>query len=283
MREQDRVAIHEAMEQQTISVAKAGITTVLNSRTSVLAAANPVGGRYDDLKGVGENIDLMTTILSRFDCIFIVKDIRDEERDKSIARHVLGVHIDAYGSNDTPSSDIDVATLKKFVLYCRERCAPRLNNEAAALLSSQYVQIRNQVRASLASRRGESVVVPISIRQLEALVRLSEALAKMRLSAEATVGDVNEALRLFSVSTLAASQANPLLANMGPALEDVRRAEDFLKRRLSVRMTVAAKSLIEEGLVMGLTSDALRRAIGVMVQRSELQELNQQKILKRLR
>ena len=90
MREQDRVAIHEAMEQQTISIAKAGITTVLNSRTSVLAAANPVFGRYDDFKSVGENIELMSTILSRFDCIFIVRDVRDEERDRSIARHVLG-------------------------------------------------------------------------------------------------------------------------------------------------------------------------------------------------
>eukprot|EP00611_Tribonema_gayanum_P019318 TRINITY_DN3326_c0_g1_i2.p2 TRINITY_DN3326_c0_g1~~TRINITY_DN3326_c0_g1_i2.p2 ORF type:complete len:618 (-),score=206.92 TRINITY_DN3326_c0_g1_i2:1622-3475(-) len=95
MRENDRVAIHEAMEQQTISVAKAGITTILNSRTSVLAAANPIFGRYDDLKSAAENIDLMTTILSRFDLIFVVRDIRDEERDRSIARHVMGVHINA--------------------------------------------------------------------------------------------------------------------------------------------------------------------------------------------
>ena len=76
MRDTDRVAIHEAMEQQTISIAKAGITTVLNSRASVLAAANPIFGRYDDLKSAAENIDLMTTILSRFDLIFIVRDIR---------------------------------------------------------------------------------------------------------------------------------------------------------------------------------------------------------------
>ena len=95
MRPADRVAIHEAMEQQTISIAKAGITTVLNTRASVLAAANPIFGRYDDLRTAGENIDLMTTILSRFDLIFIVRDIREEERDKAIARHVMGVHIGA--------------------------------------------------------------------------------------------------------------------------------------------------------------------------------------------
>ena len=95
MRPNDRVAIHEAMEQQTISVAKAGITTVLHSRASVLAAANPVFGRYDDLKAAHENIDLMTTILSRFDVIFLVRDVRDEERDKAICQHVMGVHMDA--------------------------------------------------------------------------------------------------------------------------------------------------------------------------------------------
>ena len=93
MRPQDRVAIHEAMEQQTISIAKAGITTVLNSRAAVLAAANPVFGRYDDFKSASENIDLMTTILSRFDMIFLVRDIREEERDLMICKHVMGVHI----------------------------------------------------------------------------------------------------------------------------------------------------------------------------------------------
>lgn len=93
MRPADRVAIHEAMEQQTISIAKAGITTVLNSRSSVLAAANPVYGRYDELKSASENIDLMTTILSRFDVIFLVRDVRDEELDKMICHHVMGVHI----------------------------------------------------------------------------------------------------------------------------------------------------------------------------------------------
>lgn len=162
MRETDRVAIHEAMEQQTISIAKGGITTILNSRASVLAAANPIFGRYDDLKEVGENIDLMTTILSRFDCIFIVRDVRDFERDRNIARGVVDLHVKAAterssSMNDT-HVDIDAATLKKFITYVRERCAPRLNDEAAAVLSDQYVQIRNQVRLSLKDKPGESQV-----------------------------------------------------------------------------------------------------------------------------
>jgi len=284
MKENDRVAIHEAMEQQTISIAKAGITTVLNSRASFLAAANPIFGRYDDLKGVDENIDLMTTILSRFDCIFIVRDVRDPVKDKSIARHVLSVHINAAMADGAQTAEIDAPTLKKFVGYCRERCAPRLNDAAAALLSDQYVHIRSRVRESLKDRPGESQVVPITIRQLEALVRISESLAKMRLSAEATEADVNEAIRLFKTSTLAASQSNPMLmAAGGAATEEVRRAEDWIKRRMGLRTTVNAKKLMEESQSQGCSDEAVKRAIAAMVMRSELQEMNGKKILKRVK
>ncbi len=93
MRVQDRVAIHEAMEQQTISVAKAGITTTLNSRTSVLAAANPISGRLVEFKATQDQIDFQTTILSRFDCIFLVKDSREKEKDENLARHIIDLHI----------------------------------------------------------------------------------------------------------------------------------------------------------------------------------------------
>jgi len=93
MRSQDRVAIHEAMEQQTISVAKAGITTTLNSRTSVLAAANPIYGRLDDLKSTQDQIDFQSTILSRFDCIFLIKDTRDVKADTNMAKHIIDLHI----------------------------------------------------------------------------------------------------------------------------------------------------------------------------------------------
>jgi DNA replication licensing factor MCM5 len=93
MRIQDRVAIHEAMEQQTISIAKAGITATLNSRTSVLAAANPVSGRLEDFKATQDQIDFQTTILSRFDCIFLVKDVINKEKDGKMARHVIDLHI----------------------------------------------------------------------------------------------------------------------------------------------------------------------------------------------
>lgn len=119
MRDEDRVAIHEAMEQQTISIAKAGITTILNARTSVLAAANPIFGRYDDMKTPGENIDFQTTILSRFDMIFIVKDEHERGRDERIAKHVMGIHKGGVVNDEQVESEISVKTMKKYLSYCK--------------------------------------------------------------------------------------------------------------------------------------------------------------------
>ncbi|CAN0468863.1 unnamed protein product [Ectocarpus sp. 12 AP-2014] len=287
--ESDRVAIHEAMEQQTISVAKAGITTILNSRTSVLAAANPIYGRYDDLKSAAENIDLMTTILSRFDLIFIVRDIRDEERDRSIAKHVMSVHINASGVNaGAQEGDIDIATMKKFVSYCRLKCAPRLSEAAATMLSSQqYVSIREDVRRRTLELGEDAQAVPITVRQLEALVRLSESLAKMRLSAEVSSQDVQEALRLFKVSTMAAASAGSTAGDLGSlrpeTQQEVRRAEDFLKRRIAVRSTVNRKKVGEEATGQGHPATAVTRAIAIMAVRGELQEKNRGFLLYRAR
>jgi DNA replication licensing factor MCM5 len=118
MRTIDRVAIHEAMEQQTISIAKAGITTILNSRTSVLAAANPVMGRYDDLKHAAEQIDFQSAILSRFDCIFIVRDIRDDARDRKIANHIVSLHQGSDGL-DQDNAEIEIDLLKKYITYAK--------------------------------------------------------------------------------------------------------------------------------------------------------------------
>lgn len=135
MRDEDRVAIHEAMEQQTISIAKAGITTILNSRTSVLAAANPIFGRYDDLKSPGENIDFQTTILSRFDMIFIVRDDHDRNRDERIARHVMGVHMGGRGVEEQIEAEIPVDKMKRYISYCRRYgISPRHRERSAALI-----------------------------------------------------------------------------------------------------------------------------------------------------
>jgi DNA replication licensing factor MCM5 len=107
------------MEQQTISIAKAGITTILNARTSVLAAANPIFGRYDDMKTPGENIDFQTTILSRFDLIFIVKDVHSRERDEKMAKHVLGIQMNGRGTDEMVESEIPIDKMRRYITYCK--------------------------------------------------------------------------------------------------------------------------------------------------------------------
>ncbi|KAK9810736.1 hypothetical protein WJX73_003912 [Symbiochloris irregularis] len=150
MRPEDRVAIHEAMEQQTISIAKAGITTMLRSRTSVLAAANPPSGRYDDLKSAQENLDLQTTILSRFDLIFIVKDERTDAHDKMIANHVLKIHQNAADTQGPdPQREKEELFLKRYLKYCRTRCFPRLDAEAGQMLVANYLDMRRRISGSM--------------------------------------------------------------------------------------------------------------------------------------
>jgi DNA replication licensing factor MCM5 len=196
---QDRVAIHEAMEQQTISIAKAGITTILNSRTSVLAAANPSFGRYDDMKTAAEQIDFQTTILSRFDLIFVVKDSRVEVKDKRMAKHIMNLHMGIETAEQV--GDIDVPVLKRYIEYCRTRVSPRLTVDACESLRNQFVSIRNEHRLKIR----EGSVIPITIRQLEAIVRLSESVARMSCTPDVTDAHVAEAFRLFRVSTLDAA------------------------------------------------------------------------------
>ncbi|ELK25926.1 DNA replication licensing factor MCM5 [Myotis davidii] len=116
-REDDCVAIHEAMEQQTISIAKAGITTTLNFPCSVLASANLVFGPWDETKGE-DNIDFMPTILSHFDTIFIIKDEHNKERDLMLAKHVITLHLCAQTQTQAVEEEVDLIKMKKFIAYC---------------------------------------------------------------------------------------------------------------------------------------------------------------------
>merc|ERR1711879_522112 len=115
-----------------MAIAKAGITTILNARTSVLAAANPIFGSYDDMRAPAENIEFQSTILSRFDMIFVVRDHRNEKQDKTIAGHVMTVHMNS--AVEENEDTIDIGFLKKYIGYCRTRCAPILTQRAADVL-----------------------------------------------------------------------------------------------------------------------------------------------------
>lgn len=184
MREEDRSAIHEALEQQTISIAKAGIMATLNSRCSVLAAANPKFGRFDRYKSVAEQIDLPSPILSRFDLIFIIEDKPNAERDHKLAGHILKIH-----QENTVPYAIEPELLRKYIAYARRNVHPTLTNEAAKVLQDFYVTMRS-------GAIDEDAPVPITARQLEALVRLSEASARIRLSNKVLKEDAERAIKL---------------------------------------------------------------------------------------
>jgi len=296
MRPEDRVAIHEAMEQQTISIAKAGITTVLNSRTAVLAAANPPSGRYDDLKSAQENIDLQTTILSRFDLIFIVKDERNYARDIAIATHVVDVHrtaastgIDIPGSgNNNGVSAAQAAAeafLKRYVEYARAACRPRLSDSAAKMLENEYVRIRSEMRDRTRSSGGAAPAVPITVRQLEAIVRLSESLAKMCLHPVATEMHVQEALRLFTVSTVDAAKSGMAgeLTLSTEQRQELHSVEERVRQRLPIGAVASKRALMDELVRYGLSEWAVERALLAMAQRNEIEHRNEgRRVLRKL-
>merc|ERR1711972_1076110 len=264
----DRVAIHEAMEQQTISIAKAGITTMLNTRCSVLAAANPRFGTYDDLTAAADQMDFETTILSRFDMMFLVKDVRDPDRDYNLAKHMTSLHKGEVA--EEREGPLNVRELRKYISYCRNRCSPRLTPEASEVLKNHCISIR-------AAMKQEKATIPITVRQLEAIIRISESLAKMELRDDVDISHVEEALRMFTVSTLDA--ANRDRGTVGvDLLTDVEK-EELFKAEEQVRRLVprgGRKNKFQlEGLLVsagGIDERMARRAIHIMLMRGELNE-----------
>ncbi|XP_038072894.1 DNA replication licensing factor mcm5-like [Patiria miniata] len=288
MREDDRVAIHEAMEQQTISIAKAGITTTLNSRASVLAAANSVFGRWDDTKG-DDNIDFMPTILSRFDMIFIVKDEHDEEKDMRLAKHVMNVHMTAQGmAQQGPSQEgeLPLNFLKKFISYVRNKCGPRISEGAAEKLKNRYVLMRSGAREH-ERETDKKTNIPITVRQLEAIIRITESLAKMQLKPFASEAHVDEALRLFQVSTLDAARTGNLSGVEGFTTqedqEELNRIEKQLKRRFAIGSQVSEHCIIQDFLRQKYPERSIYKVLHLMMRRGEIQYRMQRKMLYRLK
>ena len=188
----DRTAIHEAMEQHTVSIAKAGIIATLNARTSILAAANPTLGRYESSLSVQDNIKLPFTILSRFDLVWIMVDTIEETKDRELAQFILNMHQrkKTKGSPATPTIPQDF--LKKYIGFAILNYSPQLTAEAAEIIENFYVDLRKSAEGGAA--------VPITARQLESLVRLAEARAKMALQPKVSKEDAQAAVRLMEES-----------------------------------------------------------------------------------
>ena len=183
----DRSAMHEAMEQQSVTISKANVQATLRAETSVLAAANPKFGRFDPYQSIAQQIDLPPTLINRFDVIFPLRDLPDRKKDELIATHVLEAH-QSQGEDMLIPRDL----FRKYVAYAKQRFKPALTDGAAKEIKKFYVDLRNMQVSSEAALRP----IPISARQLQALIRMSEASAKMRLSE--TV-DVEDAMRAIDI------------------------------------------------------------------------------------
>nr|GMC99814.1 DNA replication licensing factor MCM6 [Ipomoea batatas] len=189
----DQVAIHEAMEQQTISITKAGIQATLNARTSILAAANPTGGRYDKTKPLKYNVALPPAILSRFDLVYVMIDDPDDQTDYHIAHHIVRLH---QKREDSLAPAFTTAQLKRYIAYAKT-LKPKLTPEARKLLVDSYVALRRGDTAP-----GSRVAYRMTVRQLEALIRLSEAIARSYLDVQVHSRYVQLAVRLLKTSII---------------------------------------------------------------------------------
>eukprot|EP00914_Ancora_sagittata_P022436 GHVO01044626.1.p1 GENE.GHVO01044626.1~~GHVO01044626.1.p1 ORF type:complete len:768 (-),score=146.52 GHVO01044626.1:116-2419(-) len=268
MRDDDRVAIHEAMEQQTISIAKAGITTVLKTMCSMLAAANPSFGSYDDTKETTEQHDFETTILSRFDLIWLVRDEKNIQKDTTIAHHVFALH----SGQDTSTADgpVGVDKLKQYIKYCRQRCSPRLSAAAAKKLENYYVEVRDNCRKDSRKQRDQ---IPITVRQLESLARLAESLARMTLTREVSVQHVEEAIRLFQLSTIETSKTAIARENLTPQERELIKAvEEVILQRLPINGRATKSTVMRDLVIRGYDAGHVGRAMRVLIQRGVLQE-----------
>ena len=208
MRSEDRSAMHEALEQQSISVSKAGINATLKSRCSLLAAANPKYGRFDRYESIGEQIDLEPALISRFDLIFTVADEPDPEEDAKLADHIIETNyagelntqrtrmtaanvtqeaVDAVTEEVAPTIEPDL--LRKYIAYAQREVFPTMTEDAKDAIREFYVDLRTQ-------GAGEDAPVPVTARKLEALVRLAEASARVRLSDSVELEDAERVIQI---------------------------------------------------------------------------------------
>ncbi|KAF2109074.1 MCM2/3/5 family-domain-containing protein [Lophiotrema nucula] len=196
MDDSDRTAIHEVMEQQTISISKAGITTTLNARTSILAAANPLYGRYNPRISPVENINLPAALLSRFDVLFLILDTPSRDSDEELARHVTHVHMHNAHPEAVGGVVFSPDQVRQWVARARSY-RPVVPKEISDYMVGAYVRMRQQQKRDEGSKKAFTHTSP---RTLLGVLRLSQALARLRFAEEVITEDVDEALRLTEVS-----------------------------------------------------------------------------------
>eukprot|EP00042_Codosiga_hollandica_P055422 m.775740 g.775740 ORF g.775740 m.775740 type:complete len:908 (+) comp59111_c2_seq2:88-2811(+) len=213
MNDQDRTSIHEAMEQQTISISKAGIVTTLQARCSVIAAANPIRGRYNPALTFANNVDLTEPILSRFDVLCVIRDVVDPDEDERLAsfvaeshmRHHPLVHSAAQKRDDVPFKGLPQDLLRKYIMYAKKNVFPSLRDVDSAKIAQLYSDLRRESQATGSA--------PVTVRHNESLIRLSEAHARMHLRESVADEDVNMACRVL-IGSFVSTQKFSVMRNM---------------------------------------------------------------------
>jgi len=219
--------------------------------------------------------------------IFIVKDEHNEGRDITLAKHIMNVHMNAGQSLQEAASEgeISLPIFKKFINYCRLRCGPRLSEAAGEKLKNRYVLMRTGTREH-EIETDKRMSIPITVRQLEAVVRIAESLAKMKLQPFAGEEEVNEALRLFQVSTLDAAMSGSLAGAEGFTTQEdadtLTHIEKQMKRRFAVGSQVSEQNIVQDFLKQKFQERAIMKVIHTMIRRGELQHRMQRKMLYRL-
>ncbi|BGP36045.1 MCM DNA helicase complex subunit [Rhodotorula toruloides] len=258
MSDATRSVLHEVMEQQTVSIAKAGIITTLNARTSILAAANPVGSKYNLKWPITRNIDLPPTLISRFDLLYLILDKIDERSDRQLAKFLVGLYLE--DKPQTAGTDImNIEDLTAYISWARNHIHPELTPEASNALVQAYVEMRN----AGADARSNDRRITATTRQLESMIRLSEAHARMRYSEKVEVEDVTEANRLIR-EALKESATDPLtglidLDLLGGQSTHQRKLRGDLRRELVVLLstpTASSKGLKYADLVRQLEAQS---------------------------
>ncbi|MDO8625531.1 MAG: LAGLIDADG family homing endonuclease [Candidatus Diapherotrites archaeon] len=290
MEPEDRSAMHEAMEQGMISIAKAGIVTRLKTETTILAAANPKFSRFDQFKNFFEQIDLPPTLISRFDLFFMIRDVLDRKRDEELASHILKIHqtgailrqrksghqynVDPTNENTlmiTPQ--IDSTLLKKFIAYARQNVFPVLTKEAIQSISEYYVNLREQGK--------KEGTYSATHRQLEGLVRLSEASARIRLSNTVDEQDAQRAIRLLRtslqelVTDKETGRIDIDMITSGQTANQTQQLKTILnivQSLAQVHDKVLIEQVLEDAKTAGIDKEKTREIIGKLKRTGELYE-----------
>lgn len=238
MSDTTRSVLHEAMEQQTVSIAKAGIIATLHARTSVLASANPTESRYNPSRSVVDNIQLPPTLLSRFDLIYLILDSPNVDQDRRLAQHLVGLY---YETPNVVQPPLDHALLRDYIEYARENIHPEISDDAAEQLVASYLEMRNPGGAGVGAHGTRTISA--TPRQLESLIRISEGLAKMRYSNVVTRADAREAVRLMKVATQAAA-TDPRTGRID--MDMITTGRSSAERELEEQVNVMLKELLAE-------------------------------------